>query len=56
MDHFVALNCSKISEVFAKWSLKLWADKVVEFNYFNSISHKVVYCVLKIYSANVPKL
>ena len=34
----VALACSAVPEGFAKWSLKLLADKSVELNYIDSIS------------------
>lgn len=43
----VALSCSNPPEGFAKWSLRLLADKMVEFKYIDSISHVTVGTVLK---------
>jgi len=45
--HLVALSCSKPPEGFTRWSLRLLADKVVELNYIDSISHEAVRRVLK---------
>lgn len=45
--HLVALSCSKPPEGFARWSLRLLADKVVELDYIDSISHETVRRVLK---------
>ena len=45
--HLVALSCSEPPEGFTKWSLRLLADKVVELNYIDSISHEAVRRVLK---------
>ena len=45
--HLVALSCSEPPEGFARWSLRLLADKVVELNYIDSISHETVRRVLK---------
>ncbi len=43
----IALSCSKAPEGFAKWSLRLLADKMVELNYVESISHETIRKVLK---------
>jgi transposase len=43
----VALCCSKPPKGFAKWSLRMLADKVVELKYADSISHETVRTVLK---------
>jgi transposase len=43
----VALCCSEPPKGFAKWSLRLLADKMVELNYVESISHVTVRSVLK---------
>jgi transposase len=43
----VTLCCSNPPEGFAKWSLRLLADKMVELNYIESISHVTVRSVLK---------
>lgn len=45
--HLVAVSCSEPPEGFAKWSLRLLADKVVELNYIDSISHETVRRILK---------
>ncbi len=45
--HLIALSCSETPEGFARWSLRLLADKVVEFNYIDSISHETIRQVLK---------
>jgi len=45
--HIIALACSPVPEGFAKWSVRLLADKCVELNYIGSISFKSVQRVLK---------
>jgi len=45
--HLVALSCSQPPEGFSRWSLRLLADKAVELNYIDSISHETVRRVLK---------
>jgi hypothetical protein len=45
--HLVALSCSKPPQGFARWSLRLLADKVVELNYIDDISYETVRRVLK---------
>ena len=45
--HLVALSCSEPPEGFSRWSLRLLADKAVELNYIDSISHEAVRCILK---------
>ena len=45
--HLVAISCSEPPEGFARWSLRLLADKVVELNYIDSISHESVRRILK---------
>ena len=45
--HLVALSCSKPPEGFARWTLRLLADKVVELDYIDSISYETVRRVLK---------
>lgn len=45
--HLVALSCSEPPEGFSRWSLRLLADKAVELNYIDSISHESVRCILK---------
>jgi len=45
--HLVALSCSKAPKGYARWSLRLLADKMVELKYTDSISHETVRRVLK---------
>lgn len=45
--HLIALSCSEPPEGFARWSLRLLADKVVELNYIDNISHETVRRILK---------
>jgi transposase len=45
--HLIALCCSEPPKGFAKWSLRLLADKVVELKYAEIISHETVRRVLK---------
>jgi transposase len=43
----ITLCCSEPPKGFAKWSLRLLADKMVELKYIESISHVTVRSVLK---------
>jgi len=43
----IALRCSAIPAGHNKWSLRLLADKMVELNYVESISHESVRQILK---------
>lgn len=45
--HLIALSCGHPPEGFARWSLRLLADKVVELNYVDKISHETIRRVLK---------
>lgn len=45
--HLIALCCSSPPKGYAKWSLRLLADKVVELKYTESISYETVRRVLK---------
>lgn len=45
--HLVALSCSAPPAGFARWSLRLLSDKVVELDYIDSISHETIRRVLK---------
>jgi hypothetical protein len=45
--HLVAISCSQAPEGYARWSLRMLADKMVELNYAESISHETVRQVLK---------
>ena len=43
----IALSCGDPPEGFARWSLRLLADKMVELNYIDSISHEAIRRILK---------
>ena len=45
--HIIQLACSNPPKGFAKWSLRMLADKVVELGYADHISHVSVHKVLK---------
>ena len=49
----VTLCCSEPPPGYAKWSLRLLADKLVELNYVESISHVSVRRALKKTSLNL---
>ena len=51
----VSLCCSDPPEWFAKWSLRLIADQMVELNYIDYISHVTVGKVLKKTNLNLGK-
>jgi len=45
--HIIALACSQVPEGYARWGVRLLADKCAELNYIDSISFKSVQRVLK---------
>jgi hypothetical protein len=45
--HLIALSCSDPPEGFSRWSLRLLADKIVELDYIDTISHETIRQVLK---------
>jgi DNA-binding CsgD family transcriptional regulator len=45
--HLIAMSCSEPPKGFARWSLRLLADKMVELKYIDDISHETVRRVLK---------
>ncbi len=45
--HLIALSCSDPPEGFARWSLRLLADKVIELEYIDKVSHETIRQVLK---------
>jgi transposase len=45
--HLVALSCSDPPDGFARWSLRLLADRIVELDYIDSVSHETIRRVLK---------
>jgi transposase len=51
----VSLCCSEPPKGFAKWSLRLLADKMVELKYVESISHVAVRTALKKTNLNLGK-
>ncbi len=51
----VTLCCRKPPKGYAKWSLRLLADKMVELKYVESISHVTVRSVLKKTNLNPTK-
>ena len=50
--HILALACSPTPEGYAKWGVRLLANKCVELNYIDSISFKSVHRVLKKHNLN----
>ena len=50
--HVIALACGAPPEGYEKWSLRLLADKCVELNYIDSISHTTVSGILKKTNSN----
>lgn len=45
--HLVALSCGKPPQGYCRWSLRLLADKAVELEYIDAVSHETVRQVLK---------
>lgn len=45
--HLIALSCSEPPKGYARWSLRLLSDKMVELRYIDNISHETVRTVLK---------
>jgi hypothetical protein len=45
--HLIALSCGSPPDGYARWSLRLLANKMVELKYVDSISHETVRRVLK---------
>lgn len=45
--HLIALSCSTPPKGYARWSLRLLANKMVELKYADSISYETVRTVLK---------
>jgi len=43
----IALACGKVPEGYARWTLRLLADKCVELHYIKTISHMTIKRVLK---------
>jgi hypothetical protein len=51
--HLVALSCGDPPDGFARWSLRLLADKVVELDYIDNVSHETIRKVLKKTKSNL---
>ncbi len=51
--HLVALSCSDPPEGFTRWSLRLLADRVVELDYIDNISHESIRRILKKTNSNL---
>ena len=45
--HLISISCGEPPSGFARWSLRLLADKMVELNYIENISHESVRILLK---------
>ena len=45
--HLIALSCSEPPEGFARWTLRLLANKIVELGYVENISHEAIRQTLK---------
>jgi len=45
--HLVALTCNEAPDGYARWSLRLLADKMVELEYIDSVSHETIRRTLK---------
>ncbi len=45
--HLIALSCSTPPQGFARWSLRLLADRAVELQYIDSISYETIRRLLK---------
>lgn len=45
--HLIALSCSEPPEGYARWTLRMLADKVVELGYVETISHEAIRQTLK---------
>lgn len=45
--HLIALTCGEPPEGIARWNLRLLANKMVELNYVDSISHETIRQTLK---------
>jgi hypothetical protein len=51
----ISIACSQAPEGFAKWSMRMIADKAVELHYVDNLSHVSVFNVLKKTNLNLGK-
>ncbi len=50
--HLIALTCSPVPEGRKRWTMRLWADKLIELGYFEQIDQKTVWVALKKTNSN----
>jgi hypothetical protein len=53
--HLISLACSEAPEGYARWSLRLLSERMVELKHVDSISHETVRKVLKKTNLNLGK-
>ena len=53
--HLIAISCGKPPKGHCRWSLRLLADKVVELEYIDRVSHETIRQVLKKTKSNLGK-
>jgi hypothetical protein len=46
-SHLIALSCGETPDGYARWTLRLLADKVVELGYIDEVSHETIRQLLK---------
>jgi len=51
--HIIALACSEVPTGYARWTLRLLADKCVELHYSDSMSHMTISRLLKKHNLNL---
>jgi len=49
----IALACGKVPKGYSRWTLRLLAEKSIELQYFDSISHMTISRLLKKHSLNL---
>ncbi len=45
--HLIAISCSKAPKGFTRWSLRMLAEKMVELQFAETVSHETIRTVLK---------
>jgi predicted hydrolase (HD superfamily) len=53
--HLIALYCSQVPEDHERWTLRMLADKMVELNIIDSVSHETIRRTLKKMNLNLGK-
>lgn len=51
--HLIAVSCGDPPEGFTRWSLRMLAERVVELEYIDSVSHETVRRILKKTNSNL---